>query len=554
MTKSFSRAQAFPRRRSQQGFGIVSALLALVIGAVVAMGQIEGVRVERQTKSGALQGDLLNLIKAAYNDYAMENYPALQSNLPVTKNGVTLAPGAAFGQAMAPRVQDLVNMGYLSAGTTDQAMLAGGTYRGVFRREPLACVGTACNIPGTLYIDQPILVPGTAEMNGLAVGSLIERIGGDALVALNTAPAQMVAINGANVPNPVAGNPPGVVGARVGFGASGFGRFLVLNDPRDPNFQGDVTVAGTLSAGTVTAPVVIGNSIGAGAGAGGCRLGEILASGEVLSRSAACVRRAWIDGANGQVGVADAGGVTRVLLDGDSGEVTSRDGTGAVRAGFNYQGADSVAFADLVRNNANTAGLRPDGVVFGDQFLNNAGNAGVRNTGTVFGTLGDFNAIRINDTAAPGGACTEANSAVWGFVGTSPTLLRCDAGAWVAANGVEIAAAGGACAVPNQQAVTALGVGLICHNATWMSLADRMGRWAVAETISVSHGSLVPKPACGSGGLARIYAIPQAIDSTSLYTNFSASDNGGSWTANITGPAGEALLGSAIAQVGCFYL
>ena len=555
MTQCRFRACAFPRRQSQQGFGIVSALLALVIGAVVAMGQIEGVRVERQTKSGALQGELLNLVKAAYNDYAMENYPALQNNLPVTKNGFTLPAGNAFGQTMAPRVQDLVNMGYLSPGTTDQAMLAdGGVYRGVFRREPAACAGVTCNIPGTLYIDQPILVRGTAEMNGLAVGSVIEKVGGDALVSLNTNPTQLVAINGANVPNPLAGTPPGVVGARIGFGASGFGRFLVLNDPRDPNFQGSVTVAGTVAAGTVTATVIVGNSVGAGTGGAGCRLGEILASGEVLSRSAACVRRAWIDGANGQVGVADAAGVTRALLDGTTGAITSRDGTGSVRAGFNYQGADSVAFADLIRNNASTAGLRPDGTVFGEQFVNNAGNAGVHNDGTVTGNRGDFNTVKINNTAAIGGVCTDPNTAVWGTVGGSPVLLKCQGGAWVTANGMSVATVGGPCATPNQQAITAAGVGLICVGGQWMNVTDRMGKFAVAETRIVTHGTVVNKPACGSGGLPRIYAIPQTVDSSYLYTNFMATDNGSSWTATITNNNGDPLRGAAIAQVGCFYL
>lgn len=555
MTPSRFRARSFPSRRAQRGFGIVSALLALVIGAVVAMGQIEGVRVERQTKSGALQGELVNLIKAAYNDYAMENYPALQGNLPVSKNGFTLAPGSAFGQSMSPRVEDLVNMGYLSPGTNSQSLLGeGGVYRAVFRQEPVGCVGVACNIPGTLYIDQPILVRGTPEMNGIAVGSLIEKVGGDALVALNTNPAQLIAINGANVANPVAGNPPGVVGARVGFGASGFGRFLVMNDPRNPNFQGDVTVAGTVAGGTVTASVIVGGSVGAGTGATGCRLGEILGSGEVLSRSAACVRRAWIDGATGQVGVADAAGVTRVLLDSTTGDITSRDATGAVRSGFTYQGANSVAFADNVRNTADTAGLRPDGTVYGQQLQNNANTAGIRSDGTVFGNMGQFNSIQLLASAAIGSACANPNAAVWGTVGTSPLLLKCEGGVWQPANGVSVSIAGAACAVPDQQAVTASGVGLICQGGQWMRTTDRMGRFAIAETRIVSHGTVVPKPSCGSGGLPRIYAIPQSIDSSSLYANFLATDNGPSWTSTITENAGAPLPGSAIAQVGCFYL
>lgn len=543
------------RRHSQRGYGIVSAMLALVIGAVVTMGQIEGRQAERQIKVGALQGDLVNAIKSAANDYAMENYPALQGNLAVTKNGVTLNPGSAVGESMAPRVEDLVAMGYLSPGTSSQAALVdGGTYRIVFRQEPVGCVLDACNIPGILYIDQAILKRGTTEMNGVMVGSLIEKVGGDALVSLNTNPAELTALNGANSPNPVTGTPPGVVGARVGFGASGFGRFLVLNDPRDPNFQGDVTVAGTVSAGTVTATVVVADSVGTGSGVGGCRLGEILASGEIVSRSVTCVRRAWMDGATGQVGVADAAGTTRAFLDGNTGEITSADSAGVYRAGITYSGALSVAYADTLRNTTNTAGFRADGTVYGESLVNNSGTAGIQSDGTVYGTEGQFARVTINTSAVAGGACPEQDTAVWGVIGSSPTLLKCDGGVWVPAIGMTVSSAGSACGVTNQQAVTTSGVSLICQGGQWMTLTDRMGRWAVAETKTVANGTVVSKPSCGSGGLPRIYAIPQTIDSSHLYANFLAADNGSSWTARITDNNGAALSGTAIAQTGCFYL
>lgn len=540
----------------QRGFGIVSALLALVIGAVVAVGQVEGIQAKRQTSAGALQGDVLNLVKGAANAYAMENYPALQLNQAVTRNGVTLAVGTTAGQAMAPRVEDLVAMGYLNPGTSSQATaVEGGVYRINFRREPVGCVGVACNIPGTLHIDQAILVRGTTEMNGVVIGALMERVGGDVLVALNSSPTVLTAVNGANAANPVTGTPPGVVAVRVGFGAIEFGRYLVLNDPRDPNFRGNVTVAGTLSAARVTAPIIIGDSIGAGTGTGGCRLGEIMVSGQIVSRSTACIRRAWLDGATGQVGVADTAGTTRALLNGSTGAITSRDATGTVRAGFSYQSGESVAFADNVRNNASTGGILPNGTIYGTQATFASGAAGVTTTGGVFGTAGVFNSITINNSASIGTACSPSNAAVWGYVGAAPVLLKCESGVWRSANGSNIATVGSACTVANQQGTTTLGVGLICHNNAWMRMTDRMGTWAVAETVSVADGTVVTKPACSSGGLPRIFSLPQGIDSSALYVNFYAVDNGASWTARITdGQLNGLSNGGAVAQTGCFYL
>ena len=42
--------------------------------------------------AGRIQGDLLIQVQEAVNTYALENYPALQNNLPVVKNGA-IVPG-----------------------------------------------------------------------------------------------------------------------------------------------------------------------------------------------------------------------------------------------------------------------------------------------------------------------------------------------------------------------------------------------------------------------------------------------------------------------------
>lgn len=530
-----------PQRRHQTGFGVISALLALVIGSIVAMGTIEGKHAEAQTRSGRLQGDLLNLIKDASNMYAMENYPALQSNLPVSKNGVTLAAGSGVGQSMSPRVEDLVAMGYLMAGTSAQASLVdGGMYQIRLRREPAACVGAACNIPGEVFVDRPVWRPGSTEMNGTAVAALMDRVGGDVLVSLNTNPAQLTAMSGASVANPVGGSPSGVVGARVGFGASGFGRFVVLNDPRDPNFQGNLTVAGT-----VTAPTIIANtSVGAGTGGAGCRLGEILSSGEILSRTAACVRRAWLDGANGQIGVADAAGTTRGLMDGSTGEITSRDATGAVRAGFRYVGPTSEAFAD--------------------QFTLSSGGAGIRRTGEVYGPSASFQSVTanfasvsglaLNNTVAIGGACVPDAAMGWVMVGGRWTLARCNGGVWDSAGGSVESAVGVACATNGSGAVTAGGEQLICSGGQYVRPADRFGKRIFAESWDVQDGSVVSKPTCVSGSTgAQIFLLAKNEQQASMYVNRYAVDNGGNWSVYFRDGQSNVVSGSFLAKTYCTY-
>lgn len=561
------------RRRAQQGFGIVSALLALVIGSIVSVGVIEGKATEAQVSAGRLQGDLLNLVKDAANNYAMENYPALQNSQSVTKSGLTLTGAAAYG----PTIANLVAMGYLPAGTSAQANLSAGTYRVALARTPAGCAGTACNITGTVYVDQPFRKYGSTEMNGFAIGELMQRVGGDVLVSLPSAPANLIGPNGATAPNPVAGAPAGVVAARVGFGASGFGRFLILNDPRDPNFQGNVTVAGQIRGQDVTAnnSVVAVNSVGAGTGSSGCRLGEILANGSIVSRAMNCVQRAWFDAPGGNVVAADTSGNPRAIMWGTTGDFHLRDGAG--NATVQLQGANgrigtngfspndlppgwgggvsswdvaakgSVGAWDGTRvrasmdRNGNMAVYDAAGNYKGGFEVSNGGN---RATAEVLRAIG---------SGSPGAACG-ANK-VYADVATNaagPGLVMCNGSVWVAVSMVA-SSPGAWCPTNGSMAVSSSGVSLICQGNQYMSIADRMGKFAMTGTYLVGHGSWLGKPACGSGGTPKIYVVPQAIDAQKLYINFRAADYGGSWQVLIVDGNGWGRPGNGIAQIGCFY-
>lgn len=560
-------------KRSQGGFGIISALLALVIGSVVSVGVIEGKATEVNVNSGRLQGDLLNLMRDATNNYAMENYPALQQNQPVTKNGVTLS-GA---QAMTPQIADLIGMGYLPTGTSAQARLSSGVYRVSLARTPAGCAGVACNITGQVYIDQPIRKYGSTDMNGVAIGALMDRVGGDVLVSLPSSPANLQGMNGTTLANPVAGNPAGVVGTRVGFGAAGFGRFLIINDPRDPNFQGNLTVAGQIQGQDVTAnnAVVATNSVGVGTGLSGCRLGEILANGSIVSRAMNCVQRAWFDAPGGNVVAADTSGNPRAIMWGSTGDIHARNSAGSAtvqlegatgRIGTSgyapgnlppgwgggvtawdvaAQGSVGAWDGTRVRAHMNRNG---DMGVF-DGAGNYKGGFEVSNGGNR--VTSEY--LRAFGWATPGAPCG-ANRFYADFTtnASGPGLVMCNGSVWVAVSMVA-SDPGAWCPTNGAMAVSSSGVSLICQGNQYMSIADRMGKFAVSGTYLVGHGSWLGKPTCGSGGTPKIYFIPQAIDSQKLYVNFRAADYGGSWQTLILDGDGWGRNGNGIAQIGCFY-
>ncbi len=551
------------RRQAQGGFAILSVLLSLIVLALITAAQIEAQRLEQQRTAGRLQGDVLNLIKDAVNTYTMENYPALQTNLAVTKGTVTLAPGTANGQTFAPTIANLVAMGYLPTGTTATAQLNSGTYRSALSRLPAGCTGPTCNITGSVFIDLPIRTAGTTNFASVPIGALIERVGGDVLVALPTNPANLQGVNGVTFANPV-GTAEGVVGARVGFGASGFGRFLVINDPRDPNFQGNLTVRQNLSIGgtsTFTGPVTVNNTLST--------------TGNVDVNN--CVRLQ-----------SDGRGGFNCLDPND----LPAGWSGGVRAN------DVVAGGSLMASD-NPAGWSPTAAGKWTVISRDATEAFVQTTGRMAA-----NRLVPTGSYAPGSACSEPGA--FGRSSTDPTGVMCSNSVWTRI--VNLATPGGACPTNGQGAVDVSGRQLYCFNGTWNLMLDffppgtpgaacaRAGsigyqvpiigggatasvcranptggglRWFRVQDITthlpfitayeVTHGMVVAKPTCdiapGQTATPIPYLIGKAESSSDGGFSRFLIDQGNSWLVQLTNGAGGALQASpsasAILQIYC---
>jgi hypothetical protein len=276
-------------------------------------------------------------------------------------------------------------------------------------------------------------------------------------------------------------------------------------------------------------------------------LGEILNSGAFWSRSATCIRRAFVDGANGEIGVADVTGATRAILKSTgeiasadaagvtraqmlaTGEILSKDAGGATKAGFTYTGLSSNAVADNLLNNAGTAGVRANGEAFSGSVV-------------------------INTSAAPGGACPTNDAMVWGNGTSSLKLLKCVANVWVT-TGTAVGGVDGACPTNGQLGETPAGVSVICVSNVWQTTTNRMGKMAVMGTYNVGHNSVVGKPVCGAGATPMLTAIPKIVDAAYALVNFNVVDNGPSWTVQMWGPwvGVEDTVSTATAQAACWH-
>ena len=517
---------------SQRGYLMLEAALALMLALTAATLGFWSMHRAELASSAMIQADNIVNVAHAAETLVMEHYDAYQAGLPISRNGVTLADGDASGSSRAPTLANLQAMALgLTAGVNafgSYKTLADATYVTSIQRIPVGCEaspnGRTCNITGVVCMDRPVQDYGApaGETDGFGIGKMLGKMGGDGGVSLAGSAATITGAGGGwSLPNPFAGTPVGIVCQRFGFGAAGFGNFLRVNDTRDPNFQNNVTVGGNV--------VVPTGSVGTGTGLDAtneCRLGEILVSGAFWSRSATCIKRAWVDGTGGQVGVADATGAPRAVLQAD-GQILSMDAAGVVKAGITYNGTESQVKADTVLTNAGTTGLRANGEVFGDQVV-------------------------INTNAVAGGACPTNNAMVWGTGGSSLNLLKCVANVWVA-TGTLTGTVGGACPVNGQLGETSTRESIICVGNVWQTTTSRMGKFATAGFYLAINGQSVPKPACGSGGVASLIEVPHNIDARTLSTNFPFTDSGANWVIQIDDNAGNARAGSAKVQTGCWY-
>lgn len=529
---------------------MMSVLMALAIGSVITIGQIEGQRTQQQLTTGRIQGDLLLLMRDAVNTYAMENYPALQMDQPVTKEGVTLNNGTADGQSFSPTVANLVAMGYLAPGTNAGASINSGQYRVRLTKIPLGCVGTTCNITGTVYIDQPVTRPGSNQIHGMAVGSLIDKVGGDAMVALNTAPGELVGMSGANMANPL-GTREGVVGARVGFGSSAFGRFLIVGDPRDPNFQGNLTVAGNTNLGgtlNVAGNTTLNQNLSvAGTSTVG---GAATFNGPVTTNSQLT--------ANGPVQVNNSLTTTGPLNVNNCFRVTS-DGRAATNCldpldlppgwGGGLRAWDTVTSGSAIFTPNPSAGAdwnngQPWTLVSRDSEAAVFAN----------GRMAARRFIPAGQTFDIGSACSEPGAIARATPrGSGEALAFCRADNLRWENLISSSSAGAGCATSGMLGVDGSGQQMICQQGIWMLSKDRMGHWSASQSTIVSYGSVIGKPGCGSGGTPAIFANPQYIDTRSNASNFQALDVGWAWVINMVDGNGAPVATTAQAQTGCWY-
>lgn len=503
------------RSRFQQGaVSILELILVLTISSFLAVYALNSTMQQAEDQLAASTSSYLVAATAGAQRYSLNNFAALQQAVPVI-------PG--FAAPLNPTMAELKTAGIIANNFRDftpsqQAIRFDFVKTGT-------CPGLTCTITAMACLTTPFAVRGKAR----------EDLATTVMVGMNgqggrsqTGAGTVVRGSGAFIAtaNPL-GNVEGIVCGQNVLDASIYDRFVRQNDTRDINLKGNLTVEQAIGAGKGTDPAGVD-----------CTLGAILSSGQILSRSASCVRLAWMgqDGSgNGQIGVADSAGRTRLLLGGD-GSLTSSDAAGNPKAGLRTAGGVTTVYADALTNNA--------------------GNASINSAGTVTAQSLVANGITLNNTATLGSACVTDGAAAWASSAGRWTFARCSGGTWTSVGGAIGAVVGNACSPYGAKAVDATGAELMCTGSQWQLTTSRYGRYVLYSSYTATNGDTVDKPVCTAGatGSAAYLAIGSDVTAKFQRANHNLTDNGSYWTVNIVDESNIALVGATVVVLSyCIY-
>lgn len=259
-------------KSKQRGYLMLEGALALLLTLFATYLAISSsYRAEQATLAMAQADNLKNVANAA-ETLVLEHYMDYQAGLPITRSSVTLPFGSSFGQALAPSLDQLrtMDLGLTSPASNfgSYKSLVNATYKISIKRIPEGCetspLGATCNITGLVCLDKPVTeygATGPTEIDTFAIGKMIGKIGGNAGTSIVGSESLITGSGAAwSEPNPISNKPAGIICAKFGFGAAGFGQFLRVKDTRDPDFQGGQTLSGKVPDSPYTL-VVNGDTI-----------------------------------------------------------------------------------------------------------------------------------------------------------------------------------------------------------------------------------------------------------------------------------------------------
>lgn len=557
--------------KRQAGFTLIElavvAVLSAVLMAFVAKAMVEYM----QEGLAESTGSYLVALKSAMEDYTSNNVTEITNNTAVV----------GFANPLAPTLAELKTAGHLTNAFPTQTPFHQTIALLVTRSA--ACPNPGCLI--TSYATTNSAVNERGANNAYLVSIIRSKTQGYGIASDNFNPSQLVGLQCEPFPNPL-GATPHVIGACSVLNAGFYAQFVRRGDDRETTLNNSLTVNGTVTSSTIAATGTIASlngSVGAGTGTTGCRLAELLASGQIVSRTTDCVARAFFeatDADGGQVRLMNPGNQQTVRLRGANGEILAGDGTATT---VTIEGG-----AGRVTTNGLAPSSLPTGITGGVSALDVAARGTVvawdgTNTRATVGSNGEVSArdaagattalldgtngkasaqtLLATSSATVGGVCSTAGDQRQ-RADAPGAYVTCQAGVWTPM-GARVVASNTGCAVFGEYAIDSTGQAMICKQTTtggfFVPAKYLLSDFVFLASSFVVDGAVVPKPTCAtvgaSTGLPLIFVMGQTEGSSDGAFNRYAVDNGSTWTVRLKrGDDSTALAGgSALASQYCYY-
>lgn len=540
-----------PMRGRLRGFMLVELLIAVSISALLSIYLSAKNRQEAEESLAEGSATYISQVASAAQQHVLLNWSNYANNTPV--------PGVAI--LLQPTIAELVTLGRLNGGFPSAAGSLPTRQSLAIRITRNSCPGASCQVQVLACTTTPVRLGGTTTRFDLA-STMMSKQGGSGGQSLQNAGA-VIRGPALNVPNPM-GNVEGIVCGSGSVDTALFERFLTLNETRNPNFQGPVSIAGATNINNslaVTGPTTLSDDTAVG----GC------------ARIVAATGRAGFGCANpNNVPAGWTGGVRapdvvvngRILASNIPGSFTGNNGQYAfmgVQGGVAEVRTSGRAAADRIQPTGSYA--------VGDACP--AAEEGAIAKATTGGLVTCHASVwrPLNMYASAGGACSPDGSMADN--GTGAKLL-CINGTYIPMTSLRpLATPGSACPSNGASAYdeatnTEL---LICRKnpagggRRWFRLRDLTSSLQFVqayEVSDISYGAAigrVPKPTCSpAGGMTAaplIQLIPKAVSTGDGGIALYAVDIGASWNIYLRNGSNAVLTGNpnprALANVFCYF-
>ncbi|MEJ8838086.1 type II secretion system protein [Ramlibacter sp. AN1133] len=540
------------RESHARGFMLVELIVGISLSALLAMYLSAQLRQQSEDSLAEGAATYIGAVASAAQQHVLLNWASYA-------NG-TAVPGIAV--LLQPTVAELVSLGRLNPGfpSGSGALPTRQSLQVSITRN--SCPGPTCQVQVLACTTTPVTL-GSPDTRFDLASLMTSRQGGSGGQSLQNF-GSTIRGPALSVPNPV-GNVEGIVCGSGSVDTALFERFLVLNETRDPNFQGPVTIAGaTTLKGTLAvsgAAAVNGNTsvggcaqIRAATGraafgcanpdelpagyAGGVSAPDVVVGGNIL----ASTDPAGFTGANGIYAYVGVGG-----------------GVAEVRTSGRAQADRLVPSGLYALNGACAAG--DEGAIARDS----AGSGLLTCRGSLWRSLANY--------SGAGASCNLPNGSI-ADDGTGAKLL-CINGIYVSMASLRpLATAGAACGAAGTAAYDPASSNemLVCRLnpaggvPRWMRLRDLTSNLQFVQSyevtdVAIGPGGQVTKPVCSpAAGMAAtplIQLVPKTYASADGGIAAYAVDTGVVWQIFLRNGSGGLLTGNpnarSLANVFCFY-